>query len=245
MKTLINVLVILFFPINIYAQTNQDKNLAYLNTAATVDTLVTPDRIYLSILLTEKDTKNKISVEESEKRLKNKLTELGIDVSTQLTLDEIYSNFQTHFLRGADVIKSKSFTLLVYDAQTAGKVITGLESVNISNVFIEKKEYSKMEQLKILLKSRAVHKAIAQAKAMLAPLHQKLIKAVYITDLFSDNSGQIQGDPGSASGLMIRGTSTVFGYKAHRFSEAIYGERNINFDKIKVSSTVKIKFVID
>ena len=42
-------------------------------------------------------------------------------------------------------VKRKSFDLVVYDAQTAGMVILGLEGVGISNVTLWKTAYSQMK----------------------------------------------------------------------------------------------------
>ncbi|TFG76885.1 MAG: SIMPL domain-containing protein, partial [Flavobacteriales bacterium] len=103
-----------------------------METNALVDTLVVPDRIYLSILITEADTKGKTSVEELENKMAAQLKALGIDTKKQLTLADVASNFKNYFLKKTDVLKSKAYTLLVYDAQTAGKVIVGLEAINIA-----------------------------------------------------------------------------------------------------------------
>ena len=53
---------------NIFSQEKNFIDLPYLETSAKCDTLVTPDRIFLKIVISEKDTKGKISVEELETR---------------------------------------------------------------------------------------------------------------------------------------------------------------------------------
>src|SRR5687768_10885620 len=118
----------------------------YVETSAQVDTLVTPDRIYLNILLTEKDTKGRISLEELELRMANALKNIGINIEQDLTLNDFASNFKQYLLKQQDILKSKLYSLLVKDAQTAGKVILALEGIDISNVHLNKTEYSKIEQ---------------------------------------------------------------------------------------------------
>ncbi len=218
-----------------YSQTKNFIDKSYLETTATVDTLVIPDRIYLSILITEKDTRGKTSVEELENRMNTKLIALGIDIKKQLTLYDVTSNFKTYFLKGKDVLKNKAYTLLVNDAKTAGKVIVGLESVEISNVYLSKTEYSKIEQLKIELKQKVVIKAKIQAESMLKPLNQKLGKAIYISDLNSNITNMLQG---KAAGIQIRGYSS--NYKARG-----YNPINIEFEKIKIESAITVKFEIE
>ncbi len=235
MKKIGLILLLTFLTFQSYSQTKKFIDKPYLETTATIDTLVIPDRIYLSILITEKDTRGKTSVEELENRMNTKLIALGIDTKKQLTLNDITSNFKTYFLKGKNVLKNKAYTLLVYNAKTAGKVIAGLESVEISNVHLTKTEYSKIEQMKIELKQKAVVKAIIQAKSMLKPLNQNLGKAIYISDLNSNITNMLQG---KAAGIQIRGYSS--NYKAKEYSLI-----DIEFEKIKIESTVTIKFGIE
>lgn len=215
----------------------QSKNFidkSYLETTATIDSLVIPDRIYLSILITEKDTKGRTSVEELEKKMNTKLTALGIDTKKQLTLSDVTSNFKKYFLRGTDVLKNKAYTLLVYDAATAGKVIVGLEAIEISNVHLSKTEYSKIEQLKITLKQKAVAKAKLQATAMLKPLNQQLGKAIYISDLNTNFTTLLRT---KATGINIRGMNAE--------SDGDYIPIDIEFEKIGIQSTVTVYFEIE
>jgi uncharacterized protein YggE len=234
MKKLGLLLIIAILSLQGYSQEKNFIDQPYLETTSIVDTLVVPDRIYLSILITEKDTRGRTSVEELENRLNTKLIGLGIDTKNQLTLSDVTSNFKTYFLKGTDVLKNKAYTLLVYDAETAGKVIVGLESIEISNVFLTKTEYSKLEELKIDLKQKAVLKAKKQAESMLKPLNQNVGKALYISDLNSNITNALQG---RVAGIQIRGYSS---YKAEEYKPI-----DIEFEKIKIESAVTIKFGIE
>jgi uncharacterized protein YggE len=234
MKKLGLILIIAILSLQGYSQEKNFIDQPYLETTAIVDTLVVPDRIYLSILITEKDTRGRTSVEELENRLNTKLIGLGIDTKNQLTLSDVTSNFKTYFLKGTDVLKNKAYTLLVYDAETAGKVIVGLESIEISNVFLTKTEYSKLEELKIDLKQKAVLKAKKQAESMLKPLNQNVGKALYISDLNSNITNALQG---RVAGIQIRGYSS---YKSEEYKPI-----DIEFEKIKIESAVTIKFGIE
>lgn len=232
-----NILLFICFGmlgIQSYAQTKNFIDKSYLETTATVDSLVVPDRIYLSILITEKDTKGRTSVEVLEKRMNTKLIALGIDTKKQLTLSDVTSNFKKYFLRGTDVLKNKAYTLLVYDAATAGKVIVGLEAIEISNVHLNKTEYSKIEELKITLKQNAVAKAKKQAEAMLKPLNQNLGKAIFISDLNTNFTTMLRA---KATGINIRGYDAL--------NEAEYDPIDIEFEKIGIQSTVSVYFEME
>jgi len=235
MKKLELLLIIAILSLQGYSQEKNFIDQPYLETTAIVDTLVIPDQIYLSILITEKDTRGRISVEELENRMNTKLIALGIDTKKQLTLSDVTSNFKKYFLKGTEVLKNKAYTLLVYNAKTAGKVIVALESVEVSNVHLNKTEYTKLEELKIELKQKAVLKAKMQAESMLKPLNQKVGKALYISDL---NSNMMNLYRGKAAGIQVRG------YNLRSKTEE-YKPIDIEFEKIKIKSSVTIKFAIE
>ncbi len=199
-----------------------------------VDTLIIPDRIYITIVLNEADNKNKKSTEELEKILERTLKELNINTEKDLSLLDYNSDFKNYFLKSQDILKVKNYSLLVRDAVTAGKVFKSLEDVGISNVNIEKTEYSKSESLLLELKYLTIKKAKINALKMLEPLNQKLGKAIFITDNNSI-SNTLQG---KVSGIQIRGASSLYGSKA---SEPIL----VEFQKIKFQSQVNVKFIIE
>ena len=125
-------------------------------------------------------------------------------------------------------MKNKSYSLLVYDAVTAGKVIIGLESIDISNVQLTKTEYSKMEQLQLELKQKAVAKAKLQGETLLKPLNQNLGKAIYISDMNYN---------------VYR--SEVADFKVRNMAAQEQGPIDIEFEKIKIESRINITFGID
>ena len=223
------VLFLLITSLKNYGQNKNFIDQPYLETTARVDTLVTPDRIYLSILITEADTKGKTSVEKLENKMADKLETLGIDTEKQLMLSDLASNFKKYFLRKVDVQKDKEYSLLVYDAVTAGKVILGLESIGISNVNLTKTEYSKLENLKIILRQLAVKEAKKQAEAMVLPLDQQLGSALFISDL---NTGILNRYQGRVAEVKV--------FKDGDMDQPV----EIEFEKIEVESTVNVKFSI-
>ncbi|RNL78173.1 DUF541 domain-containing protein [Sinomicrobium pectinilyticum] len=226
-----------FFPLLLtivtfgFAQTKNFMDTPYLETSAIADTLVMPDRIFLSITITESDTKGKRSVEEMETAMIRKLESLSIDVKKQLTLSDLSSNFQNYFLRKRDVQKSKTYELLVYDARAAGRVAGVLEEAGISNIFLDKTEYSGMESLKLILRSAAILRAHQQAEAMTKPLKQSLGKAIYISDTNTRVINMLQGQ---VSGLLLK-----------KEMQEEYAPAPIAFEKIKVESEVRVKFSLE
>lgn len=224
MQNLLTLLICTLIPHLAFSQDKNFIDLPHLRTTATVDSSVIPDRIYLSIIITEADTKGKISVEELENKMATTLTSLGIDLEKQLKLTDLASNFKKYFLQQKDVLKSKSYELLVYDGLTAGRVIVALENINISNTNLERTEYSRIEELKLHLLGKAVEKAKQQAVAMLQPLMQNPGKAIYV----SENK--------------VAGLSTGI-YVIQ--DKARYEPIEIEFEKIPIETMVEVIFKLD
>ena len=82
-----------------FAQTKNFIDQPYLETTAKVDTLVTPDQIYLSIYIHEGEDRNKTSLEKQERKMAVVLENLGIDLQEQLKLDNLASNYKKYFLK--------------------------------------------------------------------------------------------------------------------------------------------------
>lgn len=228
MKTIGITFLMAFVTLQGFSQTKNFIDQPYLETTAIIDTLVVPDRIYLSITITEADTKGKISVEELENRMNTKLIALGIDTKKQLFLTDAASNFKKYFLKSKDVLKDKSYSLIVYDAVMAGNVLVGLESIDISNVQLVKTEYSKIEQLQLQLKQKAVAKAKLQGEYLLKPLNQNLGKAIYISDMNYN---------------VYR--SEIADFKMRTMADQVSNPIDIDFEKIKIEGRINITFAID
>ncbi|MFL9845459.1 SIMPL domain-containing protein [Flavobacterium rhizosphaerae] len=238
-----NISLFLLFLVSLqsFSQSKNYIDVPYLETRAQADTLVTPDRIYITIILNEANTKGRQSTEELEQKMEQELTKLGIDTRNDLTLLDYSSNFRKYFLKVQDILKSKIYSLIVHDAITANKVLEALESAEISNVNIDHVEYSGEEQLLLALKSKAVAKAKEQAMFYTKPLGQSVGRALYIsdTDEKAVNPYLSQGAPGSGYNIRIRGaSSSVYG---NSVPEPI----NVDFDKIEYRAAVFVVFKLE
>merc|ERR1711991_784015 len=155
----------------------------------------------------------------------------NIDIQKQLSLDDAESDFRKYFLRKKDVSKIKVYQLLVNDAQTLSKVLINLEKVKIANVNISKIEYSKVEEVKLWLKEKAILKAKKQAETLAKPLGQTIGKAFFIQDI---------GAPIQADGWYPKNSNKRV------FARGFYSEtEKTNFSKITISASVKVKFYLN
>jgi uncharacterized protein YggE len=231
----ITLFILTLISLNVFSQEKNFIDLPYLETSAKCDTLVTPDRIFLKIIISEKDTKEKVSVEELEILMNESLKKLGINTQTQLTLKDLASNYKKYFLKQQDIQKSKNYSLLVYDSKVAGKVLAELEEIGISNVKLEKTEYSKTDQMFLSLKQKAVEKAKKQANYIAKALNQKIGNAIFISDL------KTVVDRNNNTNFELQ-EIVVVGYSNR--SKQNYVPIDIEFEKIRIESQIYIKFKI-
>lgn len=230
MKKAILFIVTVLFTMAISAQSKNFLDTPYLETQAQVDTMVTPDKIYLNIIIQEKDTKGRVSVEEQENQMAQRFKALGIDIEKQLVIKDASSNFKKYFLRQKEVLKSKQYSLLVYSGKELGEVMMALEQLDIANTSIEKTEYSKMDELELELKTRAVKKAMQKAEALTKPLGQKVGLAIHIAD-----NSQYYPRYNQAPRMEMKAVSADMGQTQ---------PLDIDFEKIKVETTVNVKFAL-
>jgi len=222
----------LFFIAFVFAGQAQMKSFIdqpYVEVAGNADTLVTPDEIFIAINISEKDTKNKTSVEELERKMFDALKAMGIEVEKDLTTSDLSSNFKTYFLKSKDIMKSKDYMLKVKDAVTATKVFIKLEDLGISNSSIDHVDYSKMEEMKNIMRTKAIENAKSRAIALTQPLQQSIGPAIFI----SDNEV-----------YPIRPLARQAKVNLYEASDSAQALPQIDFEKIEISSNVSAKFIL-
>lgn len=213
------------------AQTKNFIDQPYIEVSGSADTLVTPNEIYIQILISERDTKNRISLEDLENNMVNGLKSLGIDTEKDLTASDIASNFRFYLLKNKDILKSKEYELKVKNATTAMRVFMKLEDLGISNASIDRADHSEYDMIKNMMRSKAIKNAKEKATALTKPLNQVAGPAIFISD--NESSGSFLS--GKVAGLQIRGVASL---KEDRQLP------NIEFKKMKVEATISAKFTL-
>lgn len=231
MKLILSLSLIILGFSNIYSQERNFIDMPYIEVRGNADTLITPDRIYLDILISEEDTKGKTSVEELERKMISALKKLDINLEKQLFVADASSNFKSYFLSGQKVLKSKQYTLLVYKASTLGNVLENLQKIDISNVKLNKTEHSQMESLKTSMKAKAVINAKENAQAMTNAIDQNLGKAIFI----SENNSFPYSIRGDSASVRIRGNSSMQEETAP----------DLSFNQIEIKSEVLVRFALN
>lgn len=213
----------------------QNKNFIdqpYIEVVGYADTLITPNEIFIKIVISEKDSKDKIPLEELESKMITAFKAMGIKTELNLTTSDMLSNYKFYLLKHKDVLKSKEYVLKVTDAQTASKVFIQLEDLDISNTSIDRVAHTDIELITNACRARAIENAKTKAISMTKPLKQTVGNAIHITDTESINS-QLQGQVG---GVSLRGYSS--------YDKQKYEAPKIEFEKIKAQSNISVKFIL-
>ncbi len=203
----------------------------YIEVNGYADTLVTPNEVFIKIIISEADTKDRISLEELERKMVAGLKQLGINTEKELTTSNIQSNYRYYVLKQKDVLKSKEYTLKVGDAVTATKVFMKLEELGIANTQIEKVGHSEIVGIRNSCRTRAILNAKDKAIALTKPINQNLGPALLISDYSNEGDGQVQVERTGNVRMMMAGAETA-------------ELPQIDFEKIRVTLTIAVKFLL-
>jgi len=232
MRKIICLFFFLSLGFHILNAQNGEKNFIdkpYIEVTGKAEMEVIPDQIYLSIVINEKDNKGKVVLAQAEKDMITKLNSLGIDTKKDLFVKDMSSNFKNYWIKSSDIMTSKEYQLMVTTAQTAGKVMQGLEKIGISNVSIERVDHSQIEKLRRDVKVNAIKNAKEKAADLAEAIGQKAGMAIYIQEIEYNNYVQMR-----SIGMKSKASLSVE-------EDAV---PDIEFEKIKLESSVLARFTL-
>jgi uncharacterized protein YggE len=220
---------------NVLGQIKNFIDQPYIEVTGYADTLIIPDQIFIKIIVSEKDSKDKISLEELENKMIAAFKTMGIRTETDLSTSDMLSNHKSYLLKQKDIFKSKEFILKVADAQAASNVFLQLEDIGIANTSIDRVDHTDLENITNVCRTRAVKNAKAKAIAVTAPLRQHVGNAIHIADAEIDRANALQGRVG---GVVITGNNSDWS------EQQKYDASKIEFKKMKVQSAIGVKFML-
>ena len=232
MKKVLAFILVIVCSLSSNAQMKTFLDVPYIEVYGSADTLVTPNEIYISIVIAEADVKNKISLEDQERKMVAGLKSLGINTEKELTTSDMQSNFKFYVLKQKDVMKTKSYSLKVGDAVLATRVFMKLEELGIANANLDRVGHSDMVKLKNLCRTNAVKNAYDKAKALTSPIGASVGVPLHIADFSNDGDGAAQ----PLNQIRVRGMSTL--------NEVKEELPQIDFEKIRISMNVSVKFML-
>lgn len=232
MKKLILLAAVALMVLPAAAQCPTEAFPSYIQVNGRAEKEVTPDEFYLSILINERDSKGKITVEQQQREMTAALKRLGINVEKQLKV----ANLSSEFFKKKTSVASAKYQLQLNTAAQVSQVWQALDGLGISNVSILKVTHSKLEQYKQEVRIEAIRDAKRNAQTLAEAIGQSIGKCFYIYDsnndvmpFFYNNAVVMRSMKASAD-----------------MAEAGAGEEEpLDFKTIKLQYSVQAKFVLE
>lgn len=143
---------------------------SYIQVNGRAEKEIVPDEFYLSIVINERDSKGKISVESQQREMIAKLRGMGINVEKQLKV----ANLSSEFFKKKSSVATAKYQLQLGSAAMVAKVWQALDGMGISNVSIQKVSHSNIEQLKEEVRVAAMKNAQQSARTLANAIGQQI-----------------------------------------------------------------------
>jgi hypothetical protein len=232
------LLTVTFLTHFLYGQEQKNfEEKPYVEVIGYAEKKIIPDEIYVSITIRERESgRDKISVEQQEKELKQALTDLKIPLEN-LTVSDAQADYIRVKWTVKDVISQSEYELKLASAQQVASVFEKLDDLKIDNAYISKVSNSKIKEFKKEVEIEAIQNAKSKADYLLTAIGQKTGTALIINDR-SSNSPDF-----ASESIQLRGSrsSNNYLYEEPKQEKSL---GTIQFRKIKLESTIYVKFEV-
>jgi uncharacterized protein YggE len=219
-----------------FAQQSEPKSIPRtIEVTGSAEVEVVPDEVYLSVNLREymKDKSTKVYLTDIEKSFKKVLSDLKIDMKdVSVEGANAYYNYDwwRNESRKTDFLASKSFIIKLPNMEKYNELMQKMDSKGIENAWLQRTDYSKMEELRLQVKLNALKAAKAKAKAMVEAIGGQLGDVVFIREINDNNRYQ----------------PVMYKAMANMTMDAEGAQTNepVSLQKIKVMYEVEAHFVI-
>lgn len=210
------------------AQAEEPYNYVQVNGYAERE--ITPDEIYLSITLTEADSKGKISLDEQKQSLRTALRKAGVDIEKCLKTTDLSSTY----VRRRNAVAQQTYQLQLSSAAEVAKVYAALDAAGIYNVAVSKVSNSQLEQYRDEIRREAIRNARQRAESLAEAVGQKIGACFYIFDSNYDSMPVFY----KSNSFMSRAAATDA-------VEEVSLDEEVEFKSIKLRYDVQAKFLLE
>lgn len=212
----------------------QEAYPSYIQVNGRAEKEITPDEFYLSIVINERDSKGKISVEQQQRDMIAALKKAGVDTDRQLKV----ANLSSEFFRKNTSVATAKYQLQLGSAAEVSSVYTLLDGIGISNIRLLRVSHSQLAAFREEVRLAAMRNAKECAEAMAGAIGQTVGKCFYIFDSNSDVLPYVYNNmAGMRSAKMVMTD----------LAEVAGGseEEALDFKTIKLEYNVSAKFVLE
>ena len=229
MKRFILAAAVAFLALPAAAQV-QEAFPSYIQVNGRAEREIAPDEFYLQIVINERDSNGKVSVESQQRDMIAALKRLGVNVEKQLKVANLSSEF---FKKNTSVATAK-YQLQLGSSAEVGKVWQALDGLGISNVSILKVSHSQLERYKSEVRVEAMRNAKQNAATLAEAIGQTIGKCFYVYDSNND-----------VMPVFYNNMAVMRSAKAFDAAEAAAEEEPLDFKTIKLQYSVQAKFVLE
>ena len=229
MKRFILAAAVAFLALPAAAQV-QEAFPSYIQVNGRAEREIAPDEFYLQLVINERDSKGKVSVESQQRDMIAALKRLGVNVEKQLKVANLSSEF---FKKNTSVATAK-YQLQLGSSAEVGKVWQALDGLGISNVSILKVSHSQLERYKSEVRVEAMRNAKQNAATLAEAIGQTIGKCFYVYDSNND-----------VMPVFYNNMAVMRSAKAFDAAEAAAEEEPLDFKTIKLQYSVQAKFVLE
>ncbi len=217
--------------LSLAAQNNNEEFQPNVQVNGRAERMITPNEFDLMIVINERDSKGKITVEQQQKEMVSTLKRLGVDVEKQLT----FANLSSEFFKKKTSVATAKYQLRLNSAADVTRVWQALNDLDISNVSILKVGHSDIEQLKSEVRREAIINARECATQLAEAIGQKIGPCFYIYDSNYDVTPRFYNN---------MAVSRAKAYADGAVEEATEDEPALEFKNLKLEYSVQAKFVL-
>ena len=221
MKKLILIAAVALMALPAAAQV-QEAFPSYIQVNGRAEKEITPDEFYLSVIINERDSKGKISVESQQRDMIAALKQLKV------------ANLSSEFFKKNTSVATAKYQLQLGSAAEVSKVWQALDNLGISNVSILKVSHSKIDQYKEQVRVEAMQNAKQSAQTLAQAIGQNVGKCFYIYD--SNNN---------VMPVFYDNMAVMRSAKAAGMAEDAAADEPLDFKTIKLQYNVQAKFVLE
>lgn len=212
------------------AQT-QEAFPSYVQVYGRAEKEITPDEFYLQIIINERDSKGKISVESQQRDMIAALKRLNVDIDKQLKV----ANLSSEFFKKKSSVATAKYQLQLGSSAEVARVWQALDDLGISNVSILKVSHSKIDQLKEEVRVEAIRNARKNAATLAEAIGQQVGRCFYIYD---SNSNVV---PAVYDNMVLMRSAKDVATGEMQFEE----EAPLEFKTLRLEYGVQAKFVLE
>ena len=228
MKKMLLVMAVALMSAMVMADEKNFIDQNYIEVEGSVTKEVVPNLVKLSVVLNEKDYKNK-TLGEIEREMVKQLKAAGVDVDKDLKVKDVSSDFTRRVLRRNATV-TKSYVVNVRDVNTLMKVMRNLDGAGISNIDIAEVTHKDLEKFKKEVKVEAMKCAKEKAVLLSEAIGQSVGRALYISE----------NEPVYTPRRSVNMLYSAKSMAADEF--AIEDEVDLEFETIKLRYTVHVRF---